>query len=140
MQDVSKLRVWHEARGLALLVHQSSRSIRPRQFPGLSGQLQRAATSIGANIAEGASHESAREFGRYLQQALASAAEVEHHACAAGDLGAIELSAAEKIAARSRILQRMLVSLRRRVLAEPDPQTAPAAHRELPPKTPSNGR
>ncbi len=123
MQDIRKLRVWHEARGLALSVHQITRTIRGRDFPGLSAQMQRAATSIGANIAEGASHESAREFARYLQQALASAAEVEHHACAAGDLGAISLASSGDIADRSRLLQRMLVSLRRRVLAHPEPPT-----------------
>ncbi len=119
MQDIRKLRVWHEARALSLGVYEATRVLSSRDHPGLAGQLRRASSSVGANIAEGASHDSPREFARYLQLALASAAEVEHHVSAAADVGALDEGAASSLANDSRRLQRMLVLLRRRVLAVP---------------------
>lgn len=44
---------------------------------GLIGQMRRAAVSIASNIAEGAAHQSTKDFIRYLYHALGSAAELE---------------------------------------------------------------
>ena len=117
MQDIRKLRVWQEARVLGQSVFAITQPISDRDFPGLVSQFRRAATSIGANIAEGAAHVSPREFARYLQQALASAAEVEHHAAVAVDLGALSAWDSAAVTEDARRLQRMLVLLHRRVTA-----------------------
>lgn len=115
MQDIRKLRVWQEARVLGQSVFAMTKPISDRDYPGLVSQLRRSATSVGANIAEGAAHVSSREFARYLQHALASAAEVEHHITVASDLGAISEWDAAVLAEDARRLQRMLVLLHRRV-------------------------
>jgi len=117
MQDIRKLRVWQEARVLGQSVFSITKPISDRDFPGLVSQFRRAATSVGANIAEGAAHVSPREFARYLQQALASAAEVEHHAAVAADLGALAAWDAAAVTEDARRLQRMLVLLHLRVTA-----------------------
>ena len=46
---------------------------------GLKDQLQRAAASVMANIAEGFCHKSDKEFARYLLTAKASALEFQSH-------------------------------------------------------------
>jgi four helix bundle protein len=118
MQNMRNLRVWHEARELVRLVFAATRDVSRREFPGRVSQLRRASTSIGANIAEGAAHRSQREFARYLQQALASAAEVEHHAVIAVEIGMLGGEEGTRIAEGARRVQRMLVALHRRVTSE----------------------
>lgn len=120
MQDFQKLRVWHEARALARRVHEVTGGAHRgqlHQFAQVS-QIRRAALSIGANIAEGAAHQSPREFARFLQIALASSTEVEHHAILGVDIGLLRREAADEIVSKSQQVQRMLVALRRRVLGE----------------------
>jgi four helix bundle protein len=115
MQDIRNLRVWHEARALARLVYELTAPVPARAFPGQVSQIRRAATSVGANIAEGAAFRSRREFARFLQQAIASATEVEHHAQVAVDLAMLTSEHGERIAVHAKRLQRMLVVLHRRV-------------------------
>jgi four helix bundle protein len=118
MQNIRNLRVWHEARALARDTYAITRNVSRRDFPGLVSQLQRAATSIGGNIAEGAAHRSQREFARYLQQALASAAEVEHHLHVAMDIGMLPSAEVAAALEQARRVQRMLVALDRRVRSD----------------------
>jgi four helix bundle protein len=51
--------------------------------------MVRAANSIPANIAEGRRQNSEREFARFLNIALNSAYELEHHVTIAAAIGAI---------------------------------------------------
>jgi four helix bundle protein len=125
MQDFQNLRVWHSARSLARRVHEVTGGVRPRRFAGQVSQLRRAALSIGANIAEGAAHSSPREFARFLQMALASGAEVEHHAFVAVDIDMLQSATADELVKSSREVQRMLVALRRKVLAPREVARAP---------------
>src|SRR5208283_2937229 len=53
---------------------------------GLVRQIQRAATSVMANIAEGFVRKSDKEFVQFLFVAMSSAAEVQSHLYIAGDL------------------------------------------------------
>lgn len=118
MQDFQKLRVWHEARALARRVHEVTGGVHQghKHLFAQVSQIRRAAMSIGANIAEGAAHQSPREFARFLQIALASSTEVTHHAIVGVDIGLLRREAADEIVNHSQQVQRMLVALRRRVL------------------------
>ncbi|MFI5246829.1 MAG: four helix bundle protein, partial [Gemmatimonadales bacterium] len=55
MQNYRRLSVWRKAHAVALNVHRLTERIPRGRNAGLIGQLQRAALSIPANIAEGAS-------------------------------------------------------------------------------------
>jgi four helix bundle protein len=57
---------------------------------GLRGQVQRAAVSVMANIAEGFERQSRKEFRNFLSIALGSCAEVRSHLYVALDQGYIE--------------------------------------------------
>ncbi len=111
MRDFRKLHVWQRAQELTLAIYDHSAAIQPRRFPGLASQLRRAAAAIGANIAEGAGHSSRHEFARFLQVALASAAETEHHLQLAHDLDAIDRIHAADLLADVNRLRRMLAKL-----------------------------
>ncbi len=71
------LHAWQEARRLTVRVYRlTSQEPLARDF-GLRDQLQRAAVSVMANIAEGFDCESPAEFARFLEIARRSAVEVQ---------------------------------------------------------------
>lgn len=76
MYRLHKLKVYAQARELALACHVAGSSICDRD---LRGQLLRAARAIPANLAEGAGSESQAVFARYIAIALASVKETESH-------------------------------------------------------------
>ena len=70
---------WQKAMDLAALVYEAAKRLPSDERFGLISQMQRAATSVPANIAEGHERKSAREYRRYLAIASASLAELETH-------------------------------------------------------------
>ncbi|MBN1858116.1 four helix bundle protein [Candidatus Bipolaricaulota bacterium] len=70
---------WKAARGLAGGVYDLSKATPLRRDFGLRDQLQRAAVSVMANIAEGFDSRSDAEFCRFLGYAYRSATEVQSH-------------------------------------------------------------
>jgi four helix bundle protein len=76
---------WKAARELTRHVYAVTREGSFSKDYGLRDQIQRAATSIMANIAEGFDSGSNKEFIRFLGYALRSATEVQSHLCVALD-------------------------------------------------------
>ena len=89
MQSYRRLSVWRKEHAVALNIHQLTERIPRGRNAGLIGQLQRAALSIPANIAEGASRATDKDFAKFLQVALASTTEVEYHLEFAADAAII---------------------------------------------------
>ena len=87
--DFKNLKVWQKAHVMALDTHRVAGRIRSAQHSSLRSQLVRAAMSVPANIVEGRSQKSEREFGRFLRIALNSTTELEYHLIAGRDMGAI---------------------------------------------------
>jgi len=79
MQRTTNLVIWQRSLDLAVRVNQLAATLRVTQLPGIANQIRRAASSIPANIAEGAGQESRAQFARFLSIALASAFELESH-------------------------------------------------------------
>lgn len=78
---------WQTARMIVTSVYKASQGRKFGRDFGLRDQIRRAAVSIMANIAEGFSHRSDREFTRFLFAAKASAAEVQSRLYVALDQG-----------------------------------------------------
>jgi four helix bundle protein len=74
---------------MALDAHRVAGRIRGAQHSSLRSQLSRAAMSVPANIVEGRSQQSEREFARFLRIALNSTTELEYHLIAGRDIGVI---------------------------------------------------
>lgn len=116
MQDFTKLIVWQRAQAFAVEVNRATARMSERQSAGLRSQLRRAASSIAANIAEGASTVGPNQFARYLQISIASASEVESHLDLAARLQFIPPFRLASLLMEVQSLRRMLIVLRRRVL------------------------
>ena len=82
-----ELIAWQRARVLAGRVYACTREEPFRRDFGLSGQIQREAVSVMANITEGFEKNRMGEFGRYLDIARGSLAEVRSHLYIAADIG-----------------------------------------------------
>ncbi|MFQ5961656.1 MAG: four helix bundle protein [Candidatus Methylomirabilales bacterium] len=87
IQRFEELESWQTARAVVQLVYKaSSNGDFSRDF-ALRDQIRRAAVSIMANIAEGISRRSNREFVQFLFMAKASASEAQSHMYVALDQG-----------------------------------------------------
>ena len=81
------LKVWQKAMRLAVSVYAATKGFPASERYGLATQIRRAAGSIPANVAEGHIRHSRKEFLRYLDIALGSAAELETHLLLAQETG-----------------------------------------------------
>lgn len=91
------LEVWQRARGLTREVYQFTANGRFSHDYGLRDQMRRASVSIMANVAEGFSRKSDKEFSQFLFIAKSSAAELQSHAYVALDQDYISESDFEQL-------------------------------------------
>lgn len=77
MRDFRKYDFWIDGMELVSDFYTFTKEFPNEERFGLSMQIQRAAVSIPSNIAEGASRESEKDFGRFLSISLGSAYELE---------------------------------------------------------------
>jgi four helix bundle protein len=83
------LECWQEARALVKEIYAMTRNDSFKKDLRLCSQIQAAAASIMANIAEGFIRRSSKEFVQFLFIAMSSAAEVQSHLYIALDQGYI---------------------------------------------------
>ena len=74
-----QLIAWQKAMDLAELSYGLAKCLPSEERFGLASQMQRAAVSVPANIAEGHERKSSKEYRRFLAIASASLAELETH-------------------------------------------------------------
>jgi four helix bundle protein len=102
---------WQEARLLVKNVYEATRQKDFSKDLRFSGQIQAAAISAMANIAEGFIRRSDKEFIQFLYIAMSSSAEVRSHLYVALDLGYIDKITFEAIYDRADKLGRMISNL-----------------------------
>ena len=113
-----KLIVWQRAHRLVLTAYQLTEKFPKHELFGLTSQLRRAAVSVPANIAEGYAAGGKGQFGRFLDIAQGSLAEVEYYLILALDLAyitKIEYDVAEPLRSETGfLLHRLIESLGRK--------------------------
>ena len=77
MRDLSKVEVLQNAKRLVRLVYRLAERLPDRERFGLRSQMERAAVSVAANIAEGYGRGSPGDLERFLRIASGSAAELQ---------------------------------------------------------------
>lgn len=117
MQDFRNLQVWQKAHQVTLGVYQATKSFPSHERFGLTSQLRRAASSIGANLAEGCVRGGDADFGRFVKIALGSASEAEYHLLLARDLSYLGAEDHDSPNAAAQEVKRMLVALLRSLRA-----------------------
>jgi four helix bundle protein len=83
------LAAWRKAYELTLVIYKLSRTFPREETYALCSQLQRAAVSVPANIAEGYERKGKKEYLQFLHIAKGSLGEVETYLLLARDLGYI---------------------------------------------------
>lgn len=111
MRNFRQLEVWRKAHELTIAIYHLTASFPAVEKFGLTSQLQRAAASIGANLAEGCGRDTDADFRRYIQIATGSACEVEYHLLLAADLKLIQQPTYEPLNTQVNEVKRMLFGL-----------------------------
>jgi len=118
MRDFKRLEIWRRAHALAIVIYELSTDFGRAGFGSLRSQLSRAADSIGTNIAEGCGTDSNREFARFLDMSIKSAAETENHLITARDLRLISSDAEQRHSNETVEIRKMTFAYRKRVLED----------------------
>lgn len=106
IRDFTDLKVWQLARELRNQVYKLARKFPPEEKYGLASQMQRAAISITANIAEGFGRYSYQENIQFCRTARGSAFEVRDHLITAEDQSYISSSEHQDVdALAQRVIQ-----------------------------------
>lgn len=106
------IQAWQEARKLVSKVYEAIKKSKEFQRDlRLVGQIQGAAVSAMANIAEGFSRRSDKEFIQFLFIAKSSAAEVQSHLYVALDQGYLTKDKFEEIYAQADLVSKMISGL-----------------------------
>jgi len=111
VKDFKDLRVWSKAHAMTIGVYKTTKDFPREELFGITSQMRRAASSIGANIAEGTGRRSDGELTRYLHIARGSAAELEYHLLLARDLDLLSTVKFDLLNGQVDEVQRMLTSL-----------------------------
>src|SRR3954469_25199924 len=78
MRDYTKIDAWRLADDLAVGVYARTRLFPKEEMYGLTSQLRRASYSVPANIVEGASRESKKDYLHFLYIARGSLSEAQY--------------------------------------------------------------
>jgi four helix bundle protein len=103
---------WQKARALTKRVYQMTRQGGLSGDRGLASQMQRAAVSTMANIAEGYERDGLGEFQRYLIIAKASCGELKSHCYAALDAGYLDEATFTQLVNQIEEVARLIRALR----------------------------
>ena len=109
MRDHTKLKVFHAADELVLLIYRETQSFPKEELFGLTAQLRRSALSIACNIVEGSARNTEADYLHFMCIAYGSAREVQYQISVAERLGF--LRQAEKVKELSRQISKQLNAL-----------------------------
>lgn len=91
------LKAWQKSYELSLEIYKLTKRFPKEELYGLTSQLQRAAVSVPANIAEGYERNHRKEYVQFLYIAKGSLGEVETYLLLSKDLGYLPQAAYGKV-------------------------------------------
>lgn len=115
MLHFKKLLVWQKGMEIAVRTFQFTQDFPAVYRFNLASQIQRAGTSIPANIAEGSSRRSEKDHFRFLEIALGSCFELESHLLLTKAIGLGNTEARSQILLLIDEEQKMLFSLKNKL-------------------------
>lgn len=112
------IRAWQMAREVTSLIYSISKTGQFGRDFGLRDQIRRSSVSIMANIAEGFSRRSDKDFAYFLNISRSSAAEVQSHLYVALDQGYIDRGDFQLIYDKLEETSRMIFALARHLVVK----------------------
>ncbi len=107
-----QLIVWQKAFELTLAVYKTTENLPSHERYGLTSELRKTARSVVCNIAEGQRRSTRREFARFLDISLGSAAELQTQLLLAERLGYLSAASCHSILSDLEEVNRMLYRLK----------------------------
>ncbi|MBN1270223.1 MAG: four helix bundle protein [Kiritimatiellae bacterium] len=90
MRNYKNIKAWEYSDNLTILIYRHTRGFPREELYGLTSQLRRSAYSVPANIAEGSSRNSKRDYLHFLYIARGSLSETEYLCHLAARLGYVK--------------------------------------------------
>jgi len=118
MRDYTKIAAWQKADDLTVAVYQATRSFPRDEVYALTSQVRRASYSVPANIVEGASRDSKKDYLHFLYIARGSLAETRYFLHLAGRLNCLTPGQQKPLIEQADEAARVLAGLIRSVEAE----------------------
>jgi four helix bundle protein len=112
-QTYRNLEVWQKAMDLVVVCYEMTKGFPKSETYGLAAQLQRAAVSIPASIAEGRERRHKKEFLQHLGIAYGSLAELETHVQIAERLNYVDGNRLKQVLDTTAEVGRMINGLRK---------------------------
>ena len=113
------LEVWKKGMDLVVESYRMTKGLPKSETYGLSSQIQRAATSVPANIAEGHGREHLGDYLHHLSISNGSLLELETHILVAGRLNFVPQAEVDRILGMTGEVGRMLAGLIRSLKRKP---------------------
>jgi four helix bundle protein len=111
MGDFKKLKVWQNAKNLAVSIYKISKEENISRDFGFKDQIQRAAVSIPANIAEGDELDTDKQSTRHFYIAKGSSAELQTLIIIGNEVGYIPDDLSDHLVNECKIISVMLTKL-----------------------------
>lgn len=105
------LQAWQEAHKLVLSIYMSTKSFPQEEKYRLIDQLCRSASSTPANLVEGRSRHSKKEYLQFVYQAKGSLEETKYHLLLARDLGYLKTDLYSKLLDQADITGKLINGL-----------------------------
>jgi four helix bundle protein len=102
MRDYTKIEAWRFADDLTVAIYELTRTFPREEAYGLTSQLRRASYSVPANIVEGSSRESKRDYLHFLYIARGSRSETQYFIHLARRLGYLTVEEADGFHAQTK--------------------------------------
>jgi four helix bundle protein len=118
MRDYTKIEAWRLADDLTVALYECTRFFPREEIYGLTSQLRRAAYSVPANIVEGASRESKKDYLHFLYIARGSLSETQYFVHLARRLDYLSLDEADALQQQTKMTFACLHGLIRAVEKE----------------------
>ncbi len=97
MRDYTKIKAWQLADDLTVAIYKRTGSFPKEEVYGLTSQLRRASYSVPANIVEGSSRESKKDYLHFLYIARGSLSETQYFVHLARRLGYLSIEDAAEL-------------------------------------------
>jgi four helix bundle protein len=111
IRHFTDLEAWKESHQLALDIYKVTKLFPKEELFGLTNQMRRAAVSVGSNIAEGFSRNTAKDKSQFYSVARGSATELESQLLLAKDIGYLNEEAFDMTRERLNKVGRLVTGL-----------------------------